>query len=291
MFDFMKGSKVNLQVNLGRPSVFPGEAINVTVNFQAEKEIKVEEGRVVLFCREEYKVEERDTDSDGSTTTTTRWKRDDTEFARHVFLNQTTLAAGAMQTVEFNPTLTPNALPTWAGGQSLRINWFVKASIGRKMALDWNAEKELIVLIPPPGKFNHPAEFGSSNKPAEIELAFALPRREWVVGETIEGELLVNPKKDIDLNEIKLELNHSEHVNGEGDTKVKEQSVKLLGKTKLTSGQTLRYPFKAAIPSPRPSTGTAQHGEVKWNLSASLTRGFLKGSYDVEMEIFVYSQR
>lgn len=290
MFDFLKGAKVNIQVNLERPYYFPGEAVKATVTVQAEKETQVEEGQIVLYCREEYKVEEEERDSDGDMHTTTRWVRDETKVANKVILNQASLPAGIAQTFEFAEKLAPNALAT-GEGKTLKVKWFVKASLGRKMALDWNAEKEVTVVIAPPAKSNHPAEFGTSNKPGEVELAFALPSREWVTGETIAGELLVNPKKDFEINEIKIKLEHVETVKGEGDTKIEDQSVKPMGKVKMSSGQSLRYPFKLILPAAQLPTGATMHGSVSWKLSASLARGFLKGSYDVETEIFVYTRR
>ena len=291
MLDFLKGAKVNIQVDLERPDYFPGETVQATISVQAEKDTQIEEGRVVLLRREEYQEEEESTDSDGDRTTSKVWRTDEDEIARHVFLTASTLAAGVQQSFKFTAPVPADALPTWQGGKTIKAKWLVKASLGRKLALDWNGEEEIAVVVAPPGTSNHPAEFGTSNKPSEVELAFALPNREWVIGETIEGELLVKPKKDFEINEINVKLGHVETVKGEGNTKIEDQSVKPIGKTKMQSGQSLRYPFKLTIPTPRPSTGTTPHGSVSWKLTASLARGFLKGSYDVETEIFVFTKR
>lgn len=314
MFDFLKGGKVNLNVKLERPYYFPGEQLCATITVACEKETKIQEGKAILICREEFEYEYQSTTGEGAnrrTTRSTRWATDDKEMGRQVFLKETVLAPGSSQTYQFTANIPTDALPTWLGGKLVKTRWLLKVSLARKMALGWDAETEVGIVIAPSGRYNAAGEFGFSNKPDEVELALKLPSKEFVVGERIDGELVVRPKKDFEANEVKLELVRCERVSNptnmsgaaqfalEVITDVSErgreyeekQSVKVAPKTKFQSGQEARIPFHVTIASPRPSTGTTAHSQVAWRLKGSLERGLLHSSYSVDEEIYVYTRR
>jgi hypothetical protein len=288
MFDFLKGGKVDLSITLDRPGYFPGDTVRATISVQNQKEIVVREGRAALLRREEYEYEYADEDDEGNSQTKTGRNTQDDEAARLVLLSEGTLRAGA-HTFEFAARLPEDAAPTWAGGKVVKLRWFVKVVLDRKLGLDWSHEVEALVLQTPPGQQASAGEFGQSEA-EDVELKFALPGKEYVLGGTIAGQLLLRPKKNGDLGEVKLQLRRVEEVKcsiGHA-SEISEAEVKLASKVKLQAGQPQALPFRVAIPAGRPTTGQTTNSVVAWQLRAVLARGFLRSDYTVETEIGVY---
>ncbi len=92
MFNFLKGGKVNLNVEIDRPSgvYYPGETVHVKISLNSEKDLKFQEGRAALLYQEKYQY--RTTQhSDEGTEDVLRWKTNDQEVSRQVFLGETAL--------------------------------------------------------------------------------------------------------------------------------------------------------------------------------------------------------
>ena len=297
MFDFLKGGKAKLHVTLDRPMLpyYPGEAVHATVTIEGEKELKIQEARVALVCHEEYQychtTRERDSDGHYHTETHTSWATDEQVIQQQQLMGQGAIPSAFMQTYEFSAAIPAGAPPTCDGGRIVRVKWMVKATLDRKLAGDVEDKAELLVFVTPPGSMVSPGEFGVSNEPQEAALALALPHKEWVLGETIQGQLLVRPQKAFDATEVRVELVRVEHVPRDRGNESKEEiKVKLAAKTKLQPGQDLTFPFSVAIPSPRPVSGNTRNSTITWKLRGVLAR-FMRGDTLVEEEIFVYSGR
>ena len=298
VLDFLKPNKVELTVTLDRQSAvyYPGDTVRASVTVRAQKDLKVQEGRIVLLCCERYQTrsEEKEQDDDGRTTTSvsTSWVTRQEEFARQVFLNDGVVPGNATQTYEFVAPIPPDARPTWQGGKIVERTWLLRSTLDRKLAADFNAEVPLVVLAVPPGLLAAAGAFGRSNAFGEVGLAFSLPGKEWVTGDTVAGQLLISPVKDVDVNEIRVELERVENVPEElGNTHRDTRTAKLAGKTSLHSGQSLALPFSLMIPAPSPTSGRTANCSVTWLLRGVLARGLLKSDFSIEEEILVYSGR
>ena len=297
MFDFLKGGKANLKLELDSPdqTYYLGKTVHATVTVEGEKDLKIQKGRIALVCKEEYEYRHKSTstDSDGHTTTSTHssWATDERTVFEQVFLGETTIRAASTQTFQFDIPLPPDAPPTCAEAKIIRVHWWLRANLGRKLAADVEAKTEIRVLTLLAHETGPKHEYGKSNEPGEAEMVFLLPSDKFALGETIAGQLIVRPKKSFDVTEIRLELVAQEYVpRDEGNTQGKETKVKLAGKTKLAPGQDQIYPFSVAIPANSPVTLDAPHSSVTWLLRGVLAR-FMRGDTRVDGEIEVYSAR
>ena len=56
MFDFLKGGKASVEVRVDQASQMykPGDTVHATVTVKGEKDVKIHEGRIGLFFKEEY---------------------------------------------------------------------------------------------------------------------------------------------------------------------------------------------------------------------------------------------
>ncbi|MBI5304202.1 MAG: sporulation protein [Chloroflexi bacterium] len=294
MFDFLKGGKAYQTITLARPqATFSfGETVHGTLTVESQNEIKFQEGRIALVCKEEYqyRYESRSTDSDGNTETSeeTLWTSEEKPVATVVLLKAGTLRANTKQTFEFDLAIPTNAPPTMSDGRILRLKWLVRATLDRKMASDLNEEVEILVAAKP-NQPNTAGEFGYSNESNEAELALALPGHHWAMGATVAGTFIVRPQKNFDVTQVRIQAIRKEFVpRDQGNTFVEEATIKLAGATKLAAGQTLTYPFQITLPTPRPPTGHTAHGEVSWAIKGVLARR-LRGDTTVDETIWVYN--
>jgi sporulation-control protein spo0M len=297
MFDFLKGGKANLKLTLDHPlqPYYLGETVHAKVEIEGEKDLKVQQGRVVLVCREEYeyRYQTQSTDSDGRTTTDENrsWQTDEKEVNRQVFFGETTIRAGSKQAFEYDLPIPPNLPPTCEGGRIVRVKWLVKATLDRRLASDIEQVAEIYVFAYPPGTMVGAREYGYSTEPGEAELALSLPGKEYVLGETISGEFLVRPKKEFDATEVRIELTRREFVPRDlGNEHLEVKAIKVAGPTKLQPGQNLTFPFSLTLPSPSPVTCRTNNSSVNWLVKGILARR-LRSDTRVEEEMFVYSGR
>ena len=72
-FGFLKGSKLDLSINLERPTgpFYPGDTINATVTIHSEGKVKVRQGYAGLVLWEKYKYKTQDSDGDVTVATGT----------------------------------------------------------------------------------------------------------------------------------------------------------------------------------------------------------------------------
>ncbi len=296
MFGFLRGGKAQITLTLDHSDgvYHPGETIQARVNVVGEKDLKIQQGRIAFIYSEEFQVRERhtETDSDGDRHQTTRtvWRKDERQLNQNVFLPETTIAGGSNQNFDFTFQIPPNVPPS-VNGSIVRIKWLVKATLDRRLAGDVEALTELSVPSMAPSEHADKGQYGSSNEPADADLQFLLPGKEFVLGETIAGTLSITPQKEFDVNEVRLALIQRENVPQDlGNVQTQEQTLKLSNQVKLQPGQPLSLPFNVALPTTGlPSTQTP-HSSITWLLVGTLARRLRKDTF-VEETISVYSQR
>ncbi len=297
MFDFLKGGKANVTVTLDRPvqPYYVGETVHARINIQGQKDLKIQEARVQLVCHEEYqyKYESRSTDSDGHTETSeeTRWATDEQVVQRQQLMPEGTIPANFNQTFDFAAPIPAGSPPTCDGGRIVRVKWMVKVTLDRKMAADTETAADLLVFSTPTGQAGGAGQYGFSSEPADAQLHFVLADKEWTLGQTIHGQLVVQPQKAFDVSEIRVELVREEHVPRDRGNKYRQPGVvKLAGGTHLEPGQAQTYPFDIAIPASVPTTMRTRNSTVTWSLAGILARR-LRSDTRVEEEVFVSSGR
>lgn len=295
MFDFLKGGKVNLNLTLDRPTgiYFPGDEIRATLELTSDKELKIQQGRLVLACEESHQVCSltTSTDSDGNSSQeeSYTWTTSSSEVARQVFLGEGTLPAGTSQRYEFSARIPDEALPTLSG-QIVTVKWMLKATLDRKLAADVNAEARILVHNLPSGAPTA-GQYGQSSDPSNVEMILELPAREWSAGELLSGRLLLQPHKNFDVSEIRLELECCEEVPVDhGNQKRMAINIQVAGKTRLQEGQALRFPFQLVLPEGCTPTLYTDRWSLSWKLQGVLAR-FLRPDIVVAEELVVCSGR
>ena len=296
MFDFLKGGKAQINLTLDHSDgvYHPGETVQARVNVIGEKDLKIQQGRITFVYSEEYQIRQyrTETDSHGHRrqVTHTEWKKDERQLNQTVFLPETTIAGGANQTFDFAIPIPADAPPS-VNGNIVRIKWLVKATLDRKMAGDIEAQTEISIPSTAPGEQSGEGRYGNSNEPQEADLQFLLPSKEFVLGETIAGTLLISPQKDFDVNEVRLALVQRENVpQALGNTHAQEQTIKLANQVKLQPSQPLSFPFNVTLPPNGLPSAKTPNSSVTWLLVGTLARRLRKDTF-VEESVSVYSQR
>jgi Arrestin (or S-antigen), N-terminal domain/SpoOM protein len=296
VFDFLKGGKAQINLTLDRPDLvyYPGETIQARVNVIGEKDLKIQQGRITFLYSEEFQIREHRTETDSHghrrQTTHSEWKKDERQLNQTVFLPETTIASGANQNFDFAFLIPPDALPS-VNGNIVRIKWLIRATLDRKMAGDIEAETEISIPSTAPGGETGEGRYGNSNEPLEVDLQFLLPSKEFVLGETIAGTLLISPQKEIDVDEVRLALVQRENVpQALGNTHTQEQPIKLANQVKLHAGQPLSFPFNVTLPPNGLPSSQSPNSSITWLLVGTLARRLRKDTF-VEESVSVYSQR
>lgn len=297
MFDFLKGGKATVTVTVDRPTqpYYVGEMVQARIGIQVQKELNVTEARAQLVCKEKYQYcyESMSTESDGGTDSSIekRWATDEQVVYHQQLLPEGILPSGFGQTFDFVAPIPADAPPTCQNGKIVNVEWFVKATLARKLARDIEVLAPIQLLSTPTGEADKEGEYGFSNEPDEVVLSFALSSLEWCLGDTVEGKFVVRPQKGFDLSEVRLELVRQEHVPQDaGNTFREAKKVKMAGRTRLQPGQELAIPFSIAIPEAAPVTMRTRHSSVMWSLVGVLARSLRRDTY-AEQGVFVFNRR
>ncbi len=291
VFDAFKRNHLTLQLTVDRPDklYYPGDTVRAEVLIEGKRDLKIQRGRVALFYVEEYQYRYDDSDNDEQTS----WETNEQCIDQQVIIQEGVIPGDARQTYKFITTLPDDTYPTCEGGKLAKAKWLVKVTLGRKLALNYNVEQEINVAVSPSAQVNNAGVFGASNKPDDVELAFELPGKEWVAGETIEGQLRVSPKKAFKAKGVRVELVRREYVaHKKGNEYVTTTAqVKVAKNIEFQPDQNLTYPFDLTIPASSPPTKGTRHSSMTWKLKGIVGRGLLRSDAQVEEGVFVYTGR
>ena len=302
---FEKGADVTLTVDRPQGPYHPGDTVRATIALQVDKPVKVREVRVTLLLQQKYKtLVEREVQQTASTTTTNppatpptttttketveEMSTNEKEVDKQIPIREGTLNAG--QTVEVALRIPPDAVPVYLS-PNIETHWVIKVTVDRPMASDSNAEMQLPLIVPPPGHYAKPGEFGSAINMNAAALRFNLPKLEYVNGETLNGELIVEPREAFEGREIRIELLHEERVT-EGskpnELTTTDQKMQIAGTTKLEPGSNQTYDFSLAIAPKGQPTYVDPQASSRWILKATVDRPWASDA-EVTQEIYIYS--
>jgi hypothetical protein len=280
-------SGTELAIELDRPTgpYYPGDVVQATVRLDSEKEIKTSGLRAELVAWELIISE----DSEGDTS---RRSTLDEVVAGETLIEGMTLAAGFQGSYQVALPIPADAFPPYASS-SIRSGWLVRATLDRGMKKDTSAEVDLPLVVPPPGERAKAGEVGESSHPGDAEMRLWLPSLEWVEGETIEGRLLIAPRKSFDAGEVRIQLVRQEKMRApryKGSNTDGIDRVVLAGKMHFEAGQAAEMAFEFPIPALGCPTRHTEATTVTYMLQALLTRRLRKG-FTTSTEIWVYNGR
>jgi hypothetical protein len=287
------GPKADLQVELDRTTVLPGERVQATVRLLGgRRDLEIQEGRVELVFENEYtyRTKSSSTSTSGSSTITSSSTSYATATDRRTvdaahFLEEGTVAADA----PFDATVSlavPATAPPSGEGKITKVRWKVVATLARPHARDVHGEATLTVLSQP-GEEPDAPEVETRD---DLELSFRLDREHYGPGDTIHGTLVATPLQGCKASEVRVELVRFENVpRDEGNTEhVKEGEAILEGGVGLSMGAPREWPFQLQLPAaPVPSLRT-QQSSVTWLLKGVGSRR-LRRDYQVTQPIDVHT--
>jgi hypothetical protein len=280
------GTKIAMELDRPAGAYYRGDVIHATVTLDSEKETEISEFRVGLLAWEESIVE-------GDEGTGSRHVTVDETVAEQTLMGETTLAAGYHGTYQVDLPIPSDAFPPYASS-SLKSNWRVKATVDRRHKRDVNATVGVPLVVPPPGEHTQAGEVGEASEPGTAELRLWLPSLEWVEGETIEGRLLIRPRKGFDAGEVRVDLKRQEKVHAprykHGTTYPSINRVVLASKTRFQPGQEVDLPFRLPIRVMGCPTRHAASSTVVYTLQGVLRRRLHK-DLTVGAEIWLYNGR
>jgi len=296
VLDLLKGGKSDLIITLDRQTTyFPGDQIQARLDLKTEKDLKIQQGLIALLCEVKYQIRSRRQTRHGSTTYL-HWASESQVVDKQIFLEEGVIPAGINQSFEFKGLIPKDAFPT-LDGKIIKVNWLVKATLNRKMAIDVNSETGFTVSSRLPAEVNPQAvsqfdfkEYRHSSDPDKADISFLLPRTDWALGEIINGQLVVQAHKEFKLTDIRVELIYTENVPaGNGNVYQGIERINLAEATKFDPGQTLTLPFQITVPQKGYPSINPSQSEITWSLKGILARR-LATDYYTEQALQVYSQ-
>ena len=279
-------AKTSVQIDLDRPAgpYYGGDLVQATITLQNDKELAVRGAGAWLVLREEYQW--RRINVKGHVESHT-----DTEESRYaaVDLEQEGTIPPGTHSYPVSLRLPDDAVAPYAG-KITKNGWLVQCKFDCPKAFDPEAEVEVPLVVPPPGRNVEPGEYGEARRCDEAELRLWLPRLEWVEGETIEGKLLVRPRNNFSVSEARLELIRTEHVpRFQGHTHTQaEGKVKLAEKVEFWPAQAAEYPFALPLPRKNLPARSTQFSTTTWSIKVTLARRLRKDA-EIGTEIEIYN--
>ena len=253
------GARADVQVELDRESVLPGEAIRVTVRATPRRELDLQEARVELVYEHEHTYRERDGTNVRTTTSTDR-----RVVERRLLAQPGTLGAGIPfeQTLEL--TVPPDAAPT-AEGKIAKVRWKVTATLAVPRARDAHGKASVRVLSAAGEPVDEPPELQTWG---HCDLELRLDRTDFGPGDEIEGTLAATPLRELRLDEVRVELVRREEVSRKKGkiALVEEARAALDGPGELAAGLPREWPFGLSVPDDPIPCLTTERSRVTWSL-------------------------
>ncbi|HKP90232.1 MAG TPA: sporulation protein, partial [Thermoleophilaceae bacterium] len=283
------GSDMTVQMSVDRTDFHPGDSVTARIVVGGEKDDRVQGGRVEIAYKNRYLKEERDYDSDGTSTTKTVTREDDVVVAMQP------LPGGATAPVEMGEhvvtlTFPPNAPPSAHEPEGFGdlVKWEVRAILDRKMAFDPDAT-QVVTVYSRPETYASWAQSAPVAKSAEVPMDLTLSNRVLRPGEGISGELTITPRESAKGRSVRIQLERRRTDTPDDISRTETlDGVELAGKTDLEAGETLRFPFEVALPVGVPPCFQTGKSHMHWYVEGIVDRR-MRGDFVVEAEIAVYT--
>jgi hypothetical protein len=238
------GPKVDVQVEVDRVTVTPGDKLDASVRVVSSKDVEIEEGRLELLYENEYTY--RTTTGMGRDEETSFSKDTDRVVERHArFVEASSLTADTPYDAKESFTI-PDDAPGSGEGEITKVRWKVVATLARHHARDIHGEARLTVLSRAGGKVDAP----EVETRGDCELSLRLDRTSFGPGDTVGGVLVANPLQACEMSEVRVELVRHEWVprddGHQEDTK--EADASLEGGVSLSLGAPREWPFQLRVP-------------------------------------------
>jgi hypothetical protein len=287
MFNIFKKAPARIKVRIerGDQPYFPEEIVQSVITIQAEKTFLVDKLSAALIVEETFVTE----DSDGDKTTNVAYKD---VVDEQILIHDSEIPEGRQRGFTVSFRIPENAVPFHYDAR-LQCVWKVEANLKPKKGRSKKEYGLVNVVVPPPNVATTPVFYGKSNSPENVELSLWLPSLEWVEGDTIEGRIVIKPRKPFDIKEIRADLERRQVVHAKMShisiTTIPASEV-AIGKIKLQPDREYDIPFDVTVPKLKTPTRNTSTSTVTWKIKGVLSRSW-RTDFNVEQEIFVYGAR
>ncbi|MCV7332422.1 hypothetical protein [Mycobacterium cookii] len=178
-------------------------------------------------------------------------------------------------TSEFTDGTATFRIPSWAPPSSSQIaSWSCRLLVQRRgHDVDEQAEFAVITGVDDATADIGPLEQVSGSGACDIDIA--LPRLVFHAGETITGDVIVTPTRDLpdgDLR-VKWQWMRDSHpltrTPGSGEL-ADGRTVPLFKRLALRNGAAVRLPFQTALPTDAAPTASAVNSSMRWFINATM---------------------
>jgi hypothetical protein len=283
-----------------------GDTIRATVRTVGQDDFEIQEARAELVCVNTYVYWHANRDGPR----VQRTARDEQIVQSARLLDAGVVPAGSADEHAVTFPLS-TAAPATGEGAISAITWAVRAVLNVRFLPDVRAETPVTVLAPRAAYAWH-AESSARSDSADCELAFDLPSRSLLAGETIDGALVVIPRATADVvaDAIQVELVRREEVPREtwddGFTRVdvsgRRASPRGAGneheeviaaeviatEVQLSAGTERPFPFRLVVPPNVYPTTRTDNTEVSWLLRGAIRRR-LRPDDHLLLDVSVYN--
>jgi len=289
VLSFLHKPKADLVIDLENKSFFPGDTLDVRLYLTPQESFHIRSGTVELICTEVYW--RRVTTSTGKTTTTSNRKFRRTLFrAKEKFLGIIDATSGMSLSEAVSFTIPTNVPPT-VEGKTASITWGLDAKLDIAKMRDVHTQRIITIK---PILMAHAVDDPNQRPPAIIahdssghcDLSLTLYSDTAGAGGTLQGTLEMQVKKEVDVREVRIELEVKEEA-GTKSSRTVVDSVPCESGSSFNYGDFRQWPFRFQIPQAPLPTITTSSTKVRWRVKGVMDRK-MKQDFEAEKEIQVY---
>jgi hypothetical protein len=166
-------------------------------------------------------------------------------------------------------------IPSWAPPSSSQIaGWSCRLVLQRR-GLDVDEQAEFTVVT---DVEDAPTDLGAPEQvtgSVASRLDIELPRLVFRAGETIDGDVLITPSRDLPNGDLRVKWqgqrdSHPLTRTPGFDETINGRSVQLEKRLTLREGTPMRLPFRLDLPPDAAPTASAVHSSMRWFVSATM---------------------
>lgn len=285
----MLRKRADIEIVPDRAEYAFGDVVRAAVRIDVRRHTDVRKGMVELVCRHQYRYTSSSTDSDGRSSSTTRWGADDRTVAEQPVLGSGSVRAGDVVEHTVGLPLPPDSAPSGRGSVTVVI-WEVRARLQARLALDPKNAAEIVVRGRPLDP-RASAQLPVLQHERSTDMAIELPEGRSVArGSRLTGVLTMTPREDVAARRVRLRLERSEsvhHYGGDTARDVVAKAVLADGLGRLTRGRSHRFPFDVQVPVDTCPSLATKTATVRWLLVGEVERR-LRRDDEMGLELHVY---